>query len=211
MIKSTAQEKFWSSEFGKEYMERNTLSLQELNKLYTTNFGVSRSRINKDFLGKLKIGNILEIGCNVGNQLALLQEEGFKNLYGIEIFPKAVELAKTHTKSINIVQGSGFDLPFKDNSFDLVFTAGVLIHISPKDIKKIMKEIHRVSKKYIWGFEYFSPDHIAIPYRGNKDRLWKGDFAKMYMGQFPDLKLVKEKRYKYLQNDNLDCGFLLKK
>ncbi|OGN00916.1 MAG: methyltransferase type 11 [Candidatus Yanofskybacteria bacterium RIFCSPHIGHO2_02_FULL_41_29] len=210
-MKSTAQEKFWSSEFGKEYMERNTLSLQELNKLYTTNFGVSRSRINKDFLGKLKIGNILEIGCNVGNQLALLQEEGFKNLYGIEIFPKAVELAKTHTKSINIVQGSGFDLPFKDNSFDLVFTAGVLIHISPKDIKKIMKEIHRVSKKYIWGFEYFSPDHIAIPYRGNKDRLWKGDFAKMYTSQFPDLKLVKEKRYKYLQNDNLDCGFLLKK
>ncbi len=211
MTKSTVQEQFWKSDFGNDYTERNYFSDKQLDDFYIGNLGISRSKINKDFLDKLKIGNILEVGCNVGNQLSLLQAQGFKNLYGIDIFPQAVELAKTHTKNINIIQASAFDLPFKDNYFDLVFTSGVLIHISPKNIKKAMKEIYRVSKKYIWGFEYYNNNHITIPYRGNKNRLWKGNFAKMYLDLSPKLELVKEKMYKYLNSDNVDSGFLLKK
>ncbi len=211
MTKQTIQEKFWSSNFGQEYIDRNTFSPKQLDDFYTRNFGISRSRLNKNFLGNLGINNILEVGCNIGVQLNILQGQGFKNLYGIEIFPKAVELAKTNTKNINIIQGSAFDLPFKDNYFDLVFTSGVLIHINPKDIKKIMKEICRTSRKYIWGFEYFSPQTQAITYRGHKNRLWKGNFAKMYLDEFIDLKLIKEKKYKYLNSDNVDSAFLLKK
>lgn len=208
---TTKEEQFWSSNFGAEYLERNKLSNKELDKLYKNNFGIFRSKLNKDFLGKLKLKNILEVGCNMGNQLALLQSQGFKNLYGIEIFPEAVEKAKLHTKDINIIKGSALDIPFKDRYFDLVFTSGVLIHINPKDVKKAMKEIYRVSSKYIWGYEYYNPRHISIDYRGNKSRLWKGDFAKMYLGLFPDLKVVKRKKLKYLDNDNSDEVFLLKK
>jgi len=207
----TTEEKFWSSKFGKDYVSRNTFDPRGLDKLYVSKFGVSRSKLNKEFLGRIKINNILEVGCNIGNQLALLQKQGFKNLYGIEIFPQAVEVAKKHTKNINIIQGRGFDLPFKDNFFDLVFTAGVLIHTNPKDLKKIMAEIYRTSNKYIWGYEYYNPKHVEIDYRENKARLWKGDFVKLYLKYFPKLKLVKKKRLKYKDGDNCDEMFLLKK
>lgn len=207
----TKEEKFWSSKFGAEYLERNKLSNQELDQLYINNFGLSRSRLNKEFLTSLKLKNILEVGCNIGNQLALLKSQEFKNLYGIEIFPEAVETAKTRAKGINIIQSSAFDIPFKDGFFDLVFTAGVLIHINPKNIAKALKEIYRVSKKYIWGYEYYHPTHISIEYRGNKNRLWKSDFCQMYLNLFPDLKIVKKKKLKYLNSDNRDEMFLLKK
>lgn len=207
----TREEKFWSSNFGAEYLERNKFSNKELDQLYKNNFGISRSKLNKDFLGKLKLKNILEVGCNIGNQLIMLQSQGFKNLYGIDIFSKAVQIAKSRTKNINIIQGSAFDLPFKDNYFDLVFTAGVLIHINPKNLKKVMGEIYRTSNKYIWGYEYYNSKHIPINYRGNKNRLWKGDFAGIYRKFFPNLKLIKEEKYKYINSQNVDTMFLLKK
>ena len=206
----TTEEKFWSSKFGKEYAKRNYRSNKELDDFYIQNLGVKRSQINKYFLGKLKINNILEVGCNVGNQLTMLQNQGFKNLYGIEVYDKAAELAKKTTTNINIIQASGFALPFKDNCFDLVFTSGVLIHTNPKRLKDLMAEIYRTSKKYIWGTEYYHPKHINADYRRNKNYLWKGDFAKMYLKYFPKLKLVKEEHYEKIKN-NVWTSFLLKK
>ena len=155
---------------------------------------------------------ILEVGCNVGNQLRLLQKQGYKNLYGIEIMPSAVEQAKQLTKEINIIQGSAFDLPFKDNYFDLVFTSGVLIHIHPDDMKKAMAEIVRASKKYIWGFEYYADTLTSINYRGHTDRLWKTNFSKLFLDQFPNLKLVREKKSPYLANARqVDAMYLMEK
>lgn len=207
----TKQEKFWSSGFGKEYITRNKFNPIDLDKLYISKFGISRSKLNKEFLKNLKINNVLEVGCNIGNQLALLQKHGFKNLYGIDIFPEAVEQAKSHTKNINIIEASALNLPFKDNHFNLVFTAGVLIHTHPQDLKKIMAEIYRTSGKYIWGYEYYSPKHVAINYRDNKNYAWKGDFCQMYLNLFPDLKVVKRKKLKYLDSNDTDEMFLLKK
>ncbi len=62
-----------------------------------------------------------------------------------------------------------------------------------------------------WGFEYYADEHTEIPYRGRKDLLWKADFAKLYLEEFQDLELVKEKRIKYLDKDNVDLMFLLRK
>lgn len=193
----TQQEKFWQSAFGKNYIKRNRYSNKGLNALYKSKFGITRSEINEEFLGKLKINNVLEVGCNIGNQLSLLQSQGFKNLYGIEISPLAVELSKKRTKNINIVWGSVFDIPFKDGYFDLVFTSGLLIHISPKDIATAMREIYRTSRRYIWGYEYFSEKNEEINYRGHRGRLWKSNFPQIYLNLFPDLRLVKEKKLNF--------------
>ena len=67
-------------------------------------------------------------------QLDGLQRSGWTNLWGIELQEYAVELSKHYTNHVNIVQASGFDIPFKDNFFDLVVTNGVLIHIAPADL-----------------------------------------------------------------------------
>ena len=154
---------------------------------------------------------ILEVGSNVGNQLLCLQEMGFNNLYGIELQSYAVELSKSRTKHINIIEGSAFDIPYKDSYFDLVFTSGVLIHISPSDINMVVKEIYRCAKEYVWGFEYYADNYIEILYRDHKNLLWKTDFAKLYGEQCSDLELVKEKRFKYSDSDNVDTMYLFQK
>lgn len=146
-----------------------------------------------DFLNGLPINNILEIGSNVGNQLALLQSQGFGNLYGIDVFEKAVEASKHHTRNINIIQGSAFDVPFKDKYFDLVFTSGLLIHISPEGLPAVMSEIYRVSKSYIWGYEYFSESSRPLIYRNNDDCLWCNNFVGLYLKLFPNLALIKQR------------------
>ncbi|MEX1028734.1 MAG: pseudaminic acid biosynthesis-associated methylase [Paenibacillaceae bacterium] len=207
----TNQMDFWAGEFGSEYTERNTYTPEQLNEFYMNQFGVSRAEMNNTFLGSLSIDQILEAGCNVGNQLRSLQTMDFGRLYGIELQDYAVEKSKQVTEGINVIQGSIFDIPFKDNYFDLVFTSGVLIHIAPDDITKAIDEIYRTSKRYIWGFEYYSNEYEVVDYRGNADRLWKTNFMKLFLDRYPSLKVVKEAKYKYLSNNNEDQMYLLEK
>jgi len=109
MVKGSNQAKEWCSEFGKEYTDRNTLSLDKLDGLYKTNYGITRLQLNKLFLSKFSRDiRILEVGSNTGNQLLLLQKMGFKNLWGIEINNYAVENSKKRTKDINIIKASAF-------------------------------------------------------------------------------------------------------
>ena len=183
-----------------------------MDALYERQYGLTRTDMNHQFLGFMDRNiKILEVGSNIGLQLQFLQRAGFNNLYGIEISPYAVELSKRLTKGINIIQGSAQDIPFKDGYFDLVFTSGVLIHIYPDDLNIVIREIYRCASGYIWGFEYYADKYTEIPYRERRNLLWKADFAKLYQDEFRDLELVKEKRIKYLDNDNVDSMFLIAK
>lgn len=212
MSEKTFQEEKWVGQFGNDYRLRNPLTTEEMDALYIKNSGIKRTELDKEFLDNFDRSiKILEVGSNVGIQLTILQKMGFKNLYGIEINRETVEFSKSITKNINIIQGSAFDMPFKDNYFDLVFTSGVLIHIAPSDLEKAIKEIYRCSKKYIWGFEPYHENLVEIPYRGNENLHWKGNYAKIYLDNFKDLEIVKEKKISYLSNENIDAMFLFEK
>jgi ubiquinone/menaquinone biosynthesis C-methylase UbiE len=107
--------------------------------------------------------------------------------------------------------GSAFSVPFKDESFDLVFVSGLLVIIPPSHVEHVLREIYRCSKRYIWEYEYYADDFTEIEYRGHRGVLWKADFAKLFLDTFPDLRLIKEKKYKHLDSDNVDSMFLLTK
>jgi hypothetical protein len=88
----------------------------------------------------------------------------------------------------------------------------VLIHISPDDLPKIMKEMIRCSKKYIWGFEYFAEKITPINYRGHDNYLWKADYAELFRKESPTLQLIKKEMYPYVDNpSNVDYMYLLEK
>lgn len=214
LMAKTQQEEVWNGAFGKEYTDRKMMSVDELDRLYIDNYGISETELNKEFLKEVvkKNSKILEVGCNIGNQLLLLQKMGYSDLWGIELQDRAVEIARRRTSGINIIKGSAFDIPYKNNFFDLIFTSGVLIHISPDGIDKVLDEIYRCTNKYIWGFEYYNPDgYQMVNYRGEDNLLWKTDFAKLFLNRFSDLELVRKKLIKYKSNDNLDIMYLLKK
>jgi len=211
-MQETEQSKKWAGDFGDNYIDRNPKNVQELDELYMKNFGLTRTSLNQEFLTDLsKDIKILEVGSNVGAQLISLQNLDFKDLTGIEISEKAIEESKKLSKNIYFLKASALDLPFKDNFFDLVFTSGVLIHIHPQDLNKVIDEIYRTTKKYIWCYEYFSENCKEIEYRENKNLLWKNNFMKLFLEKHPHLKIIKEKKIKYLDSDNIDHMFLLEK
>lgn len=211
-VATTPQGETWENDFGSAYTDRNPQSVEGLEALHFKDYGVSRKQMNEDFLGSMDRGiRILEVGANIGLQMEMLRLMEFKNVVGVEINEHAIELAKQIHPQVKIIKGNALKLPFGDNEFDLVYTSGVLIHISPEDLSMVMSEIVRVSKNYVWGFEYFSNELTNIPYRGRTDLLWKRDFAGTYLNQFSNLQLIKEQKYPMLESQNITQMFLLKK
>jgi pseudaminic acid biosynthesis-associated methylase len=209
---STPQIAEWVNEFGREYTDRNVLSTSELDVLYEKNYGTSRKKLNQPFLAGIPTdARILEVGCNVGNQLTVLREMGYRELYGIEIQKYALEQARLKLPEVHFAEASAFEIPYSDNYFDVVFTSGVLIHIAPDDLPRALEEIHRCAGQYIWGFEYYSPHTVEVKYRGNEGLLWKMDYAKSYLDRFSDLSLVRREDVSYRENSNVDSMFLLHK
>ena len=212
MKKNTKQAEFWLGTFSKGYVSRNLFTPKQQDAEYKKTYGVTRSAMDTEFLkGIPKTARILAVGANVGNILIGLQKLGYTNLYGIELNPNVVELARKRAPGIHIILGNALDIPFKDSYFDLVFTSGVLIHIAPKNRSKAMAEIYRATNKFIWGFEYYADRSMEIAYRGARNVLWKAPFASLYRKAFPDLKIVRTKKVHWRADGNIDEMFLLKK
>jgi pseudaminic acid biosynthesis-associated methylase len=209
---NTDQIRSWTGNFGREYTDRNAQSPADLDEFYRQTYGITRRHLNEKFLSAVpEDARILEVGCNMGTQLLMLQEMGYTELYGIEIQSYALELAQCRLPEVELRQASAFSIPYPDQYFDLVFTSGVLIHISPSDLSKALREIYRCSRSWIWGFEYYSANSTEISYRGHNNLLWKMDYASRYLQEFSHLELIKEQRIRYLESTNVDSMFLLKR
>ena len=204
------QEKTWTGKFGKKYIERNE-DLKEFKKRYLQKFGITKQHINKSFYKFFRKNfKFIEIGCNVGMQLKIIQKDGFKNIYGVDIQQRAISQAKKNLKSNNFFKNISSKTLFPDNTFDVVLTNDVLIHMNKKVLKSTISEIYRISKKYVWCFEYYSKFRKEISYRGQKNLLWKDNFSKY----FPKtkFKLIKSKKFKYIskqEKGNIDEMFLM--
>ena len=211
-MNTTHQMQMWSREFGSDYTERNDQTVDDLDAYYKANFNVTRNEMNSHFLTDVdRSARILEVGCNIGLQLGVLQKMGFSNLYGIELQERAVKKVYQNFSGIRVMQGSAFELPFQDHYFDLVYTSGVLIHIHPNDLSKVMGEMYRCTGRLIWGFEYFAGQIEEIEYRGHKDLLWRADYATLFQKSFPTLQVCLKEFFKYTASENRDCMYLLKK
>jgi len=99
-----------------------------------------RSELLAELLADIpKHARILEIGCNVGRNLAHLADQGYSRLEGIEISPHAVDLlrasypqladSKVHLGAVEEV------MPRLSESYDVVFTMAVLEHIHPDSVE----------------------------------------------------------------------------
>jgi pseudaminic acid biosynthesis-associated methylase len=191
----TKQLKVWTGNFGKEYTDRNTQTVSGLDRDYKEELGVSATALFKGGLYGLSITSVLEVGCNIGNKLVILNSLGYGNLTGVEPQLYAIKRGEKLHPFISYKQGTVFELPFPDNQFDLVFTSDVLIHISPRYLTKALKEIVRVSKRFILGFEFYSDKPQEVAYRLFHDLMWRRNYKQDYLNVFPNLSIVYEKKF----------------
>ena len=89
---------------------------------------------------------VLEIGLGEGSESELLIREGAR-WTGIDLTAESVARVQTRLKLRELPyqdlrEGSVLALPFADDSFDVVFSHGVLHHVP--DIRQAQQEIHRV-------------------------------------------------------------------
>jgi len=170
------QQKFWANTYADEYIKKNSQ--------FDWEKGVAAWRLMLEKIGSLN--SILECGCNIGRNIDFLNEAQPKASKSIiEISQPAFEFVTNRHDLMHAFNGSIEDANFKEGSFELVFTIGVLIHIHPDNLLKNMERMYKASSKYILMGEYFNRTPVMLGYQGQKDKLFKRDFGKLFIENFP--------------------------
>lgn len=104
--------------------------------------------IKEKFVGREK--RVLEIGCGIGRMTEFFAED-FKKVYGVDISKEMIKKGKEKLAGINnieLLETDGVNLPFADNSMDLIFSYIVFQHMPNYEIvEKNFREIKRVLKE----------------------------------------------------------------
>jgi ubiquinone/menaquinone biosynthesis C-methylase UbiE len=129
-------------------------------------FDFLRNRLNRrlsSFLHRRvqQTGNspatILEAGSGPGFCSSLLsRSEGVRSSVILDIDPEVLRIASQRPGRLSTVQGDIFNVPFPDNSFDLVFNSSTLEHLDRFDAA--FREMVRVTKRGGYIF-------VGVPYR----------------------------------------------
>jgi len=135
---------------------------------------------------------VLDVGCGIGVMVKRLREKGI-DAVGIDFSPDAGKEIPGYFKVADAK-----NIPYPDNSFDLIISAGFFEHLKEEDIDQVYSEMKRVGGKIIANIGFkksphyhrkdgtLSPEHhITIKPREwwlkkipeviiiNKNKLWK--------------------------------------
>ena len=96
---------------------------------------------------KFRDARLLEVGCGMGTDLLQFARGGARST-GIDLTPRSVEITR-HRFRLYGAEGDfmisdGEHLPFRNESFDVVYSNGVLHHTP--DTAGAVREVHRVLK-----------------------------------------------------------------
>jgi len=183
------QQQFWAGEFGNEYVRRNQVDWR------------ARVPFWHVLIEATGVRSVHEVGCNCGWNLSAIQRTAPDvALSGHDINRSAIEQALA--ANLSVEEGAG---AFR--RAELVFTAGVLIHVAPADLRPLMRRIVEHSYRYVLAIEYESEQEEEIEYRGHTSKLWRRPFGKLYQ----DLGLKLVDRFKDAPGFDSCAAWLLEK
>jgi ubiquinone/menaquinone biosynthesis C-methylase UbiE/uncharacterized protein YbaR (Trm112 family) len=186
----------WDDEYKKTVKRKELLSLKEgFRKTYLE----SNMRYIKENFKTLRNKKYLEIGCGpffIGQELA--QMGSF--VVGIDYSMNALRLAKFYLeeekiKNYLLVCGDISKMPFKENTFDLLYGGGVIEHF--KDTVGVVKENFRVLKK--GGIAFNTVPYLnlgSLTYRQLWGNIPNAPILKE-IAEFVHIKLLKSRRMIY--------------
>lgn len=117
-----------------------------------------RIGIENEFIDILKCNHKLkglDFGCGIGRNAVFLTEFNIQS-FGIDLSETAIDVAKSVAKKFNCENKvhfqtyDGTHIPFEDNFFDFTTSCGVLDSMPIEMAKKMLNELHRVTKKYCY-------------------------------------------------------------
>ena len=117
---------------------------------------------------------VLDIASGSGWGSYLLSQNA-KFVTGVDISHEAVDYARTEyqSKNLHFTQGSILNIPFPDETFDVVNSIETFEHVKRHEAEKMISECYRVLKK--GGLYLFStPDHLVYPYQPKTEEEYVG-------------------------------------
>ncbi len=139
----------YDTDFWNKYTEDDEANYNEEFAKFISNLALS-----------LKAKNVLEVGCNTGNDLRVFSDDF--EVHGIDLNENAIEKAKKKLSSFKFQRASVIDIPYSDSSIDFVFTHNVLNYITDDEMPKAVNELFRVSNKYILNCELFEENESSM-------------------------------------------------
>jgi len=105
----------------------------------------------------LKDKKVLDMGCGSGRFTIALAQLGVKNVIGVDLGEGGIKIGEKQSKDLDLkniqfMKESVLSLPFEDETFDFVFSKGVLHHTG--QLENGLEEFHRVLKPGGNGFLY---------------------------------------------------------
>ena len=162
--------KKYTLKFSKDYNSRNQ---KERDHKYFTSEPLTKKIISivKNYNHKI---NVLEIGCGNGDRIKYLKNLKLKNLNISGVDP-ASDFAFSK-------KGATYNLPFKNNTFNLVYYAFCLYMVKPEDLINTLYECNRVTKKKSWIiiYDFYSKNFIKKKYKHFNTQIIKMDYTKMF-------------------------------
>jgi SAM-dependent methyltransferase len=134
-------------QFGKEFFDGDRLYGYG-GYYYHPRFWQSTVKRFRDYYQLPKDASVLDVGCGKGFML-----HDFKELMpdltvaGIDISKYAIEHAMETVKPFLCV-GNAKELPYDDNSFDLVISINTVHNLPLEECKQSLREIQRVTRKH---------------------------------------------------------------
>ena len=176
----------WTGVFGDTYTARNVADEVHVERRIEMWRRVLRR------LSNAPPASCLEVGANLGINLRALRALYAIEMYALEPNAKAREiLSRDHVVPAgHVLDGTAQRIDLADESIDLVFTSGVLIHIDPEHLEVACREMHRVARRYLLTIEYFANEPETKTYRGQEGLLFKRDFGAFWLDLFPALAVV---------------------
>ncbi len=115
-----------------------------------------------DFTGK----RVLDLGCGFGWHCQYAAQNGAKNILGIDISSKMLEIARQKNAYSNVIyrQTAIEDYEFPENAFDIVISSLAFHYI--EDFSGLYQKIYRCLVK--GGNFVFSVEHPVFRQKGNK-------------------------------------------
>ena len=139
------------TEYDKKAKERQEQILSKVNRAHT----YVEKPMMKSMMKDLKNDKVLLLGCGTGDESQLLKEFNAKDITGIDISKKSIEIAKKTYPEYKFMTSDMHKLPFEDEYFDFVYSS-LAIHYS-NNPEKVYKEVYRVLNNN--GYFLFSVGH----------------------------------------------------
>ena len=88
---------------------------------------------------------VLDLCCGSGQATSVLVKYS-QNVTGLDGSPLSLKRAKNNVPQAQYVEAFAENMPFADNSFDVVHTSAALHEMNPEQLQQILNEVYRVLK-----------------------------------------------------------------